>query len=55
MLSFRDHGARQRDVSVLNRLKLAAKVTMHMLGGNSKVIFELFINKLVFSESVSQR
>ncbi len=36
------------DVSMLNRLKLSAKVTMYMLGGNSKEIFELFINKLVF-------
>ncbi len=54
-MSFCDHGAHQRDVSTLNRLKLAVKVTMYMLGGNSKEIFELFINKLVFSESVSQR
>ncbi len=28
---------------------------MNMSGGNSKEIFELVINKLVFSESVSQR
>ncbi len=54
-MSFRDHGAQQRDVSALNKLKLAAKITMNMLGGNSKEIFELFINKLVFYESVSQR
>ncbi len=35
IMSFRDHGAQQRDVSALNRLKLAAKVTMNMLGENS--------------------
>ncbi len=47
--------ANQCDVNTLNRLKLAAKVTMNMFGGNSKEILELFMNKLVFSESVSQR
>ncbi len=36
--------------------KAPAKViTMNVLGGNSKEIFELFTNKLVFSKSVSQR
>ncbi len=36
--------------------KAPAKViTMNVSGGNSKEIFELFTNKLVFSESVSQR
>ncbi len=54
-MSYHDHGAHQFDVSVLNRLKLAAKVTMYMLGGNIKEIFELLINKLVFSEPVLQR
>ncbi len=36
--------------------KAPAKViTMNVSGGNSKEIFELFTNKLVFSVSVSQR
>ncbi len=36
--------------------KAPAKViTMNVSGGNSKEIFELFNNKLVFSVSVSQR
>ncbi len=36
--------------------KAPAKViTMNVSGGNSKEIFELFANKLVFSVSVSQR
>ncbi len=52
---FHDHGAHQRDLSAQNRLKLATKVTMDLSRGNSKEIFELFINKLVFFESVSQR
>ncbi len=32
-MSFRENGAQQLRVSVLNRLKLAAKMTMYMLGG----------------------
>ncbi len=51
-MSFPDNGAHQRNVSALNKLKLATNVTMDMLKGNSKVIFELFINKVVFSESI---
>ncbi len=36
--------------------KAPAKViTMNVSGGNSKEIFELFTNKLLFSKSVSQR
>ncbi len=45
-MSFRDHGAQQCDVNAINRLKLAVE---------PQEMFELFINKLVFYESVSQR
>ncbi len=44
----------------IHPIKLAIKapakvITMNVSGGNSKEIFELFTNKLVFSVSVLQR
>ncbi len=51
MLSFRNHDAHQHAKYVK-----ACRISYHAyVGGNSKVIFELCINKIVFSESVSQR
>ncbi len=50
----------QRAVSAAESNKACHKapakvITMNVSGGNSKEIFELFTNKLVFSVSVSQR
>ncbi len=45
MMSFRDHGIQQCDVSTLNRLKLAAKVTIYKLGG----IVRRYLNNLLIN------